>query len=422
MKRSRTVVLIMLAALFMVCLSSFAVAQASVSGAIFTTIDAAGAVNANQFDDKEHVYLNGGPHHIGASGLPEGAYYVQVTEPDGTVLGSSTNAPDEADWTPAVVGSDGKFVEVYGLWDIVWYANGDQGYEDTSNGGGVYKVWISRDPDFDQNDSKTDNFRVVGGGGTQDEITGLIVEKFYDANGNGEKDSTEPFLLDWKININDEDFWTTYDEYVDPGTYAIFEYKPDQACWRPTTPTSVSIDIDADTTETVQFGNLCIGSGGGLTLGFWSNKNGQSLIGSTDLGMLTALNLRNLNGTAFDPASNTAFKNWILAAKAENMANMLSAQLAAMELNVFNGKVNGSSLVWLGDYDYEAYDFDQVTTINDLMAAADASLAVNGNTPSGNPDRAYQEFLKTALDDANNNKTFVQASPGLYTFDSNLEY
>ncbi len=40
------------------------------------------------------------------------------------------------------------------------------------------------------------------------------------------------------------------------------------------------------------------------------------------------------------------FQSWLLAANASNMANMLSAQLAAMELNVYNGKVNGGALIY----------------------------------------------------------------------------
>ncbi len=43
-----------------------------------------------------------------------------------------------------------------------------------------------------------------------------------------------------------------------------------------------------------------------------------------------------------------------------------------------------------------------------LLNAANGALAADGNSPSGNPNRAYQEFLKNALDKANNNLSFVQ--------------
>lgn len=61
-------------------------------GAIFTTDSACAGTNVNIFGNKVDVYLDGGPHHPGAAGLPDGSYYVQVTEPNGTVLGVSTDA------------------------------------------------------------------------------------------------------------------------------------------------------------------------------------------------------------------------------------------------------------------------------------------------------------------------------------------
>lgn len=148
------------------------------------------------------------------------------------------------------------------------------------------------------------------------------------------------------------------------------------------------------------FGDVCLGAGGGLTLGFWSNKNGQKLFGSDDLALMDSLNLRNANGSNFDPTSYTQFRTWLLNASATNMANMLSAQLAAMELNVLNGFVSGSAVVYAGP----SLGF---MTINDLMTAANAELGLHGLTPSGSPYRAYQEALKNALDAANNNLNFV---------------
>ena len=59
-------------------------------GAIFTTDSTCTDVNLNIFDDKEDVYIDGGPAHPGAAGLPDGSYCVQVTDPSGqTVLGMS---------------------------------------------------------------------------------------------------------------------------------------------------------------------------------------------------------------------------------------------------------------------------------------------------------------------------------------------
>jgi hypothetical protein len=61
-------------------------------GAIFTTNYLCNGTNVNIFGSKDDVYLDGGPARAGAAGLPDGYYYVKVTEPDGTLLGYSTSA------------------------------------------------------------------------------------------------------------------------------------------------------------------------------------------------------------------------------------------------------------------------------------------------------------------------------------------
>ena len=103
----------------------------------------------------------------------------------------------------------------------------------------------------------------------------------------------------------------------------------------------------------VEFGNLCLGGGGGLTLGFWSNRNGQRLETDADFTALNAMCLRNPNGTirTFTGTLNqkkAALHDWLLGANATNMASMLSAQLAAMKLNVLHGNVSGTALVYAG--------------------------------------------------------------------------
>ena len=111
----------------------------------------------------------------------------------------------------------------------------------------------------------------------------------------------------------------------------------------------MSVDVPPD--AVVNFGNVCLGAGGGKTLGFWSNKNGAKII--TDSGALaTIINpLPLVNGSGAyvaDFANHGAFKSWILGASATNMAYMLSAQLAAMALNVGPGDVDGDAYVLAG--------------------------------------------------------------------------
>jgi hypothetical protein len=396
---------------------------APVTGAIFTTDAACLSVNLNVgYADAQAVYLNGGPAHTGAAGLPDGTYYVQVTEPDGTVLGSSG-----AD-RPVTV-SGGEFAACYQLWSIVFKtSDASQGYDATTNPGGEYKVWVSTDATFVNSETKTDNFKVRAadpcdpeveecGGGDPSSAT-LNVRKFYDANANGLDDDGQD-IDGWEFSVVDGmSFYgllTPLSLLVDaPDVYTVTESDALEATWSHTTTNPVIVDAADGGTYEVAFGNVCVGAGGGHTLGFWSNKNGLALVGGDDLAMLTALNLRNGAGASFDPANNAALKSWLLAGSATNMAYMLSVQLAAMELNVLNGFASGGALIYApGATSANALGF---TTVDALMAEADASLATDNVTIASGAARAYQEALKTALDRGNNNLNFVQATPCAFSF------
>lgn len=243
----------------------------------------------------------------------------------------------------------------------------------------------------------------------------LKVVKFYDANANGLNDDGQE-IKGWKINISPTpgDTLTPFDADVESGTYDVSEYSSTIGNWVATTPTSVLGLVLADgDDELVEFGNLCLGAGGGHTLGFWSNKNGQALIDAADLVALNALHLRNANGTEFNPANKGAVKSFLLSANATNMANMLSAQLIAMTLSVREGFVDGDALILVAPGTF--------ATVNEVMADAEAALAADGFTPSGDePNRSNQEALKNALDAANNNQTFVQAAPCDFSFEEQV--
>src|SRR5207248_7524335 len=122
--------------------------------------------------------------------------------------------------------------------------------------------------------------------------------------------------------------------------YGVCEIIPSAApVWVPTTPRSITnIVVPPDSTDN-NFGNVCLGPGGGHTRGCWSNRNGQAIMndGGTlapELALLSGLCLADANGNNFDPTTYDQFRTWLLNANAVNMAYMLSAQLAAMELNV----------------------------------------------------------------------------------------
>ena len=235
----------------------------------------------------------------------------------------------------------------------------------------------------------------------------LNVIKFYDANANGENDDGQE-ITGWPINIAGTPSSTPVSSLKLPsGTYTVSESRGGP--WMGTTPASVEVTLGCGETKSVAFGNLCLGAGGGLTPGFWSNKNGQALVGLDDLNMLRGLNLRTKAGGDFNPSRYSRLKSWLLKADATNMAYMLSVHLAAMELNVYNGKVTGGALIYApGTTSANALGFATVTAV---MAEANIELGFHELTPAGNEYRAYQEALKNALDKANNNKTFVRPTP-----------
>jgi hypothetical protein len=270
---------------------------------------------------------------------------------------------------------------------------------------------------FANNTTKTDNFKVRQEGEEDVDPATLNVIKFYDANANGINDDNQ-LITGWKIRIHDGidlDRYTPVSVIVDPDDYVVSEYAPTQTNWISTTLNPVLITLAAGDNETVEFGNVCLGAGGGLTLGFWSNKNGQALFNvGTDLTLMQTLNLRNGNGTNFDPTTYTQFRTWILSATATNMAYMLSAQLAAMELNVLNGFVSSGSLIYApGTNSANAAGF---ATVGAVMTEANALLGANGLIGAASSDRPRAEALKNALDKANNNLNFVQGTPCAFSF------
>ncbi|PYJ63858.1 MAG: hypothetical protein DMF42_01035 [Verrucomicrobia bacterium] len=395
-------------------------------GAIFTTDSTCTGVNVNIFGSKDAVYLNGGPSHIGAASLPDGSYYVRVTDPSGTpVLGTSIGSGND---TPFVVsGGVANCIQLSAV--LIKGSDATPGYDDTTNQGGEYKVWVSTVNTFDNNSTKTDNFKVK----ENPVVATLCIDKFYDANANGIKDNGEVSINGWQFTIVADAnqintrFTSPLCMVTEAGLYHIFESDAIETNWLHTTPITTDAAIPLTPNLPVEFGNVCLGAGGGLTLGFWSNKNGQNLENAADFTFLTGLCLRTAGGSNQDFNGNltqnkSALHDWLLNASATNMANMLSAQLAAMELNVRHPGVTGTRLVYGGDC-VKAYQQSQqlpgsngFITINDLMTAANTELCLHGTTLSGSPFRAFQECMKTTLDQANNNINFVQGSPCPFSF------
>ena len=422
----------------------------AINGAIYTSTFNHSQINANQYPTKEDVYLNGGPSNAGCNGgkLDDGIYHFQVTDPSGANLLS--NGSSIWDRTMQVVDGVIKF----NLGDQAKHPNGDVSpcgslairlfpYDDTPNGGGVYKVWITRVSDymaacggdidcgkagFVPGHTKTDNYKVGQSTPPEPETGSVRAFKFYDSNANGAYDNGIDILLDdWKMTLAslnqsvDSTKYTfggstTWSSLLPDDDYTVTEGTPAQGNWVHSATIYVGHDgspqnpagpltVVAGATTDVMFGNYCTIPSNGRTLGFWSNKNGQALIGNDDIGVLVALNLRNADGSHFDPANKGAFRTWLLGGTATNMAYMLSVQMAAMRMNVYNGFVNGNGFYPLAGM-----------TVNQIIAAANTSLGLYGYTTSPHAQRAYQENLKDYLDALNNGDGLLSPTPCAYSF------
>src|SRR6185369_11497658 len=104
--------------------------------------------------------------------------------------------------------------------------------------------------------------------------------------------------------------------------------------------------------------------------------------------------LRKADGSEFNPTSAADVKSFLLGATATNMANMLSAQLIAMYLNVSHGFVNGGALIFAGANPNGCsvpVNGNGFIGVNALIADAAAELAVHPVVLSGAAERACQE-------------------------------
>ncbi len=428
-------------------------AQAQISGAIFTT-DIEGGTNINFFEHKEDVYLNGGPRKEGSAGLPDGQYYVQVTAPNGELLGTSLYL-DELDpglsETPInVVG--GEFEFVYRLWDIVAQetVNGGghvrirPGYADTPNNGGVYKVWVSLDRDFTLSLTKTDNFKVKDDADDKAPPTEIVVAKFYDVDADGVWDGRDEVggevpIPNWHIELRlagddslvscgltDASGEIRFLVDSDGTDYVVIETLVGN--YTNTTPLSVPVTaatafkyrgklyLSDETAATIEvlFGNLCLveSTGQGRTPGFWSNTNGRDRLAACDPEWRDLINGLSLvwpdgsevviPGGDFDAAADV-LQDLLIESSDSNMAYILTRQLAAVALNQSACGFIDSALVYV-EYPMGSGSY---VVLDDLIAEASALIAANPLTPGDDPSvaeaRLAQEQLKDVFDAINNN-------------------
>lgn len=432
----------------------------SFSGAIYTSLFNGNAVNQNLYDQLTDVYLNGGPRNTKGGGLPNGRYYFQVVDPSAKdllssdkavcrqleVIGGYVKGVSPASVSAGCAHVNGTANSITGAIPVQLYP-----YNQTPNNGNEYKVelWqqncsggvLSISPDGNRvlgpsNCNKTDNFKVKnpGGGGCEPNCDPPTLSgfKYYDGNVNGVFDNGEIGIAGFRFTVTDP-FAQVVDSPTSDGTgnfaisnvaadisYTVCELLPPAtgragAYWSQTQPASNGCYTAKLGDGTLAFGNVCFQTpSGGYTLGFWSNKNGQAAMtaygmdkalngnGGLIIPNLSSLNLRNPNGSDFDPANYAAFRNWLLNGNAVNMAYMLSVQMATTFLDTkvpVGGNVLPASTVVLTAY-------WGPRTIQSLLDEADAALAGGGTVNAGakSPQRQYFENLKNTFDDINNNR------------------
>ena len=154
-------------------------ASAGLSGAIYTTIKDGTVVNKNIYGSTEDVYLSGGPQNLNASGLPDGTYYFQVTDPSGKTLLSTDDARcrqltvtggrvsgSTSTGTPACQHALGLFNPANGTKPVQLAP-----FSKTPNNGNEYKAWVVpvgsatigsdlKTLNFSHSNAKTDNFKA----------------------------------------------------------------------------------------------------------------------------------------------------------------------------------------------------------------------------------------------------------------------
>lgn len=246
------------------------------------------------------------------------------------------------------------------------------------------------------------DFRV--GNGAANDIVGSV---FLDANGNGLRDVGEGGVANVPVLLAGTGTGNTATNSA--GNYAFLAVGQGSfqvsitlgSGFLATTPTTVAVSINNCANGRADFGvRQAAIARNGHTIGFWRNNNGRALVTQFNiLPTLSSLNLVNAAGAYVAPSTLTAWASWLQGANANNMAYMLSAQLAAMHCNVVTGFVSPTAIVNGGPLGN--------LSIASLMQRAIASLAVYPNTPSGHPQRAAQEALKNALDAANNNQNWL---------------
>jgi hypothetical protein len=244
---------------------------------------------------------------------------------------------------------------------------------------------------------------------------------FYDANLNGVRDDGECAMPGRLITImgpNDTINVTTdaiggfCHSCITPGKYTVCQALPQStgtSRWITTTPCRTR---DVTQPWKPAFGSALSSITGGRSIGYWSNKRGGDSITADDLSRLRSLNLRNPNGSNFDPISASQYQSWLTGAGGANAAYRLSEELSALKLNVAHGLDIRSSEVDSAGSILAMTEYancllgDPIGDCGGLLAGQNGSA-----TAAPGPLRTEQERVKDIIQKINDRAFFIQAPP-----------
>jgi hypothetical protein len=281
-------------------------------------------------------------------------------------------------------------------------------------------------------------------------ISGYV---FYDLNTNGVQDPGEQGISHWKVTLGGGPsapqtvVTSALGHYVFnnllPGVYTVTQIPPPQGNWQNTTPVQRAIDTYVTCPGTSNFGVVCLGAGGGLSLNFWQGTTGKTVLQQNDPAWRTTVNtycLRDLGGCiysvptgAFLPAYNS-YKNWLRNNSTANAAYKLSALASILKLSSMGltGLSPGNGVnpnAWIFARNTASANAGGFAQVSAILAEAKTQLCAHGCTP-GCANASYvpvcgpvecqfrvaQQAIMAACDGANNNSGFVLPQPCKFTW------
>lgn len=260
--------------------------------------------------------------------------------------------------------------------------------------------------------------------------TGLCATAFYDANANGLREPYENIPMAGVPITLSNSTTLTQNTYSDgrtcftgltPGKYTLTQTVPEGYL-----PTVEAQTYDLAAPVTLNFGLVCLGGTGAREVSFWMNKPGQALFSSLDawtqgniLAGLNGLNLRDVMGNPVTFNDYAALRAWMQRANAKNMAYKLSAQLAALYLNIRTGLVEDSTRIYIGGVLYGRGVANALAVkpglnfipVGVLIGSMSALLGEVPSSVGGDAIRPIVELFTELLEQVNGDQIFVQKQP-----------